>query len=466
MPASLPVIFLHGYDGTPATFARWHKRLTWLGHDALLPLHYRTDADELDLLDLAEGFDVALRHLPSVARGRAFDVVAHSTGALVVRAWMALDPVRRARVRRFVALAPATFGSPWAHVGRGMLAAGFLGSPEPGPDFLDAGDSLLRDLELGSAMTWSLADADLDGRVGWTGDDAHRGPDTVVFTGVRGFPFPMSIAHPPGSDGVVRHAGVGLHASTIEVDATHASQAARAPSIRSWSSNARPPITLAHLHHGSIAAKPPASLASWVRSFLAASDRDALHAAHTAASRLDTPTDDPYVQLIARVQDDAGRPVRDWYLDLLVADVPMPGGRPDAPKRWRSVLDARGEGGRADVHVVRSDPSTRVFHLPWARFGGGRSLGLRLVARTGTRTVAYLGWHGRFLASSEVWPGVVRPATRESHAATGVLDLGHVQRGPDGLRPGRTTRLSIVVDRAPVPVGGPLPWFRTVDPNG
>ena len=470
MPRHIPLVLLHGFDGSPSTFGRWIKRLRWLGHEAVVPLHYRTDADELDLVDLARAFDVVIQHVPSLNKGGRFDVMAHSTGALIARAWMAGDPARRARVRRFVALAPATFGSPWAHVGRGMLAAGFLGSVEPGPDFLESGDALLRDLELGSQGLWHLSDADLGGDDDWTRDGDGVGPDTWTFVGSRGYPFPLSIAHPPASDGVVRHAGVGLHASTIVVDARCNALRAGAPRIRVWSPRARPPVTLASLHHGSIASRPPASLAAWVASFLRAEGAEELDRVAATARRMHAPADDPYVQLLVRVQDDAARPVVDWYLDLLVEDRADRQGRPGSSRAWRSVLDARRPGSkRADVHVVRGDRSIRVFHVPWANFDDTRSLGLRLVARTGTNTLTYVGWHGSFLSSGRRRQDgghgdVRRDVTPEAslHDAS-VLDLGHVQRGPDGLRPGRTTRLSIVIDRAAVPVGGPLPWFRPVD---
>ena len=47
---------------------------------------------------------------------------------------------RRERLKRLIGLAPATFGSPLAHKGRGFLGAIFKGDREIGPDLLEAGE--------------------------------------------------------------------------------------------------------------------------------------------------------------------------------------------------------------------------------------------------------------------------------------------------------------------------------------
>jgi hypothetical protein len=85
----------------------------------------------------------------------------HSTGMLVVRSWLAADPLRGKRLKRLIALAPATFGSPLAKLGRSWLGSVFKGSKQLGPDFLEAGDRILDNLELASSFTWRLAEEDV-----------------------------------------------------------------------------------------------------------------------------------------------------------------------------------------------------------------------------------------------------------------------------------------------------------------
>jgi triacylglycerol esterase/lipase EstA (alpha/beta hydrolase family) len=64
----------------------------------------------------------------------------HSTGSLVLRAWLTHYADRRDRLKHFIGLAPANFGSPMAHKGRSWLGAIFKGNKTLGPDFLEASD--------------------------------------------------------------------------------------------------------------------------------------------------------------------------------------------------------------------------------------------------------------------------------------------------------------------------------------
>src|SRR5690606_15097504 len=128
--------------------------------------NYVSLSNEITIKDIAEGFDRALRasHIPPDA---PFDAIVHSTGMLVMREWLAgtigtrekpeLAQLRQSRQKHLCGLAPATFGSPMAHRGRSWLGAIFKGGKQPGPDFMEAGDRVLRGLELGSAYTWELA---------------------------------------------------------------------------------------------------------------------------------------------------------------------------------------------------------------------------------------------------------------------------------------------------------------------
>ena len=158
-----PVVFVHGYSDKGMSWAPWRQILRQrLGiDDALMrTCTYVSLNNEITIKDIAEAFDRALTAEGGVAPGKPFDAVVHSTGMLVVRAWLAADPLRAKRLRRLVALAPATFGSPLAKQGRSWLGAVFKGNKHLGPDFLEAGDQILLELELASAFTWRLAEED------------------------------------------------------------------------------------------------------------------------------------------------------------------------------------------------------------------------------------------------------------------------------------------------------------------
>ena len=54
---------------------------------------------------------------------------------VVIRAWLTNYSLRASRLTHLVGLAPATFGSPLAHKGRGFLVGVFAGKRNRGPDF-------------------------------------------------------------------------------------------------------------------------------------------------------------------------------------------------------------------------------------------------------------------------------------------------------------------------------------------
>lgn len=428
-----PVVALHGYGAGPRGFDGWRARLTALGRSEHYAVHYRTQSDDVGMHDLAEGFDRALALHPDLGSERPFDAIVHSTGMLVLRAWLAGRPSRRERLGAVVALAPAGFGSPLAHLGRGMLGAIFAGDRRLGPDFLEAGDRILAALELGSAEAWRLADVEL--------------PRTLVAYGTVGYPFPMSLAHPSGSDGVVRFAGCAAGAAPTIVDLRrHVDEAPRlsaAPLPR----DALAPVPVAGRNHATILSAPPAWLVELAAEALAAHDRPRLARVRQRIARRRTadhrgrhsaPAPDRWRQWIAVVEDERGDPVPDYFLDLLV--------RPPGAHRWRPLREAY-PTVHLDVHVHRDDRSRRCFHLDLA----GSDLAeadwaVRILAESGSDRVGYAGHHDELDVESDG----ARHATGRSAQArwTGAIALGR-------LRPAvPTERLRLRIDREPLPLEG------------
>jgi len=71
--------------------------------------------NEITVDDIAEGFNYSLR--VNKLFGMPFDAIVHSTGMLVMRAWLTAPNAqvsRKGLLKRLIALAPATFGSPIA----------------------------------------------------------------------------------------------------------------------------------------------------------------------------------------------------------------------------------------------------------------------------------------------------------------------------------------------------------------
>ena len=167
-----PIVLIHGYSATGLDFTELCDRLK-KRHVEPIDINvgnYVSLNNEISIKDIAEGFDRALRNNPRLNAGQEFDAIVHSTGMLVIRAWLTNygaavgDNERAKRLKHLVGLAPATWGSPQAHKGRTWIGAMVKGNKEPGPDFLKAGDEVLDGLELGSRFTWDLAHLDLLGR--------------------------------------------------------------------------------------------------------------------------------------------------------------------------------------------------------------------------------------------------------------------------------------------------------------
>jgi hypothetical protein len=421
-----PIVFLHGYGGGPRAFDAWRARLAPLGLRETHAVHYRTQSDDVSLFDLAEGFERALAVHPGLGSGRPFDAVVHSTGMLVLRAWLAARPLRRARLGRLIALAPATFGSPLAHLGRGMLGALFAGDRSAGPDFLEAGDRILAALELGSAEAWRLADQPL--------------PPGLVACGTDGFAFPARLAHPDGSDGVVRLAGCGPDAPETVVDLRR--DVGGVPRVRGVGPRPDPTpiVPVAGRNHATLLTAPPGWFVDLVARVLSDDGRDEAALARRIARRAavergragrdGVPLERR--QWLVRVEDDRGDPVPDYYLDPLI--------RPPGVHRWRPLRIARPDA-RFDVHVHRDDPSRRCFHLDGGALSTpGTRVALRVLAESGSDRVGYAGHRD--------------PLDVEEPAPVHARWTAAVELDPARLE-AATVRLRIRLDRTPLPLDGP-----------
>jgi hypothetical protein len=444
-----PVVLVHGYSAGPGAFGRWREILAQHGHapHALIACEYASLVHRVPIKDLGEGFEGALAAHPRLADGAGFDAIVHSTGMLVLRAWLALDPERnRRRLGRLVALAPATFGSPLAHKGRGYLGRLIVGNRDVGPDFLAVGDEVLDGLELGSRFTWDLAHHDL------VGPRAHALPQAAapypfVLCGIDGYTGLLGLANEAGTDGTVRLAGTALNTRKIVLDLTVGAEAgleAERTVTAPWSVPDAPMIALAGLNHGTILSEPSAAAIDLVTRALRVDD-DAAFAAWTADARARSQRvleaahgrrGSPlgrWQQFVVRVVDERGDGVDDYYLDFVY--------RGPSQRRWR-ILD----GVRLHVHPYGRDRSLRCFHLDLdtLRLPQGAVLGLRLLASTGTDRVRYRG----YASESIVMLHDIETA-EERGAWTAAIDLSRL-RGIELFHPFTTTLIEMTIDRVPV----------------
>jgi pimeloyl-ACP methyl ester carboxylesterase len=438
-----PVVLVHGYSDRGESFAVW-KRALEAGGLKTEVCSYETLVNEVLLKDIAEGFERALREQTGLEDGEPFDAIVHSTGMLVLRAWLTTYDARRDRIKHLIGLAPATFGSPLAHKGRSWLGAIFKGRKELGPDFLEAGDQVLDALELASAATWRLAERDMIGDQATYGRSS-RTPYAFVFVGNRGYTGLKSLFSEPGTDGTVRWAGCPLNSRKFVLDLTRdpsrptaIGRAEVAPCC-----NADVPLHFVDgLDHSTILSKPSQELVDLVVSALAVGSSEQYDAwLRSARARSSAARDkvDQWQQFILRAVDERGDPIHDYHAQLLT-----------------------GEGARigpfhADVHAYSSDKSYRAFHVNLTQLGERpRRMKLRLLASAGTQYVGYTGF------GSEKLPVEGGPPDPQGKWDA-QLDLSAII-GDEKLRfffPFTTTLIELKLNREPLPLSGEnrLMWF-------
>jgi pimeloyl-ACP methyl ester carboxylesterase len=370
--ATRPLILLHGYSADGHAFNRWRSVLQAAGWraDQLHTVSYESLSNEVSVRDIAEGFDKLLQQQEGLANGEPFDVMVHSTGMLVLRAWLTRRGVsaeRRARLKHLIALAPATFGSPLAHKGRSFLGALVKGRKGFGPDFLEAGDQVLDALELGSRFSWELAHVDLFGTECFY-DTRRATPYVFVFCGARGYRGVSAMANSAGTDGTVRWAGCALNSRKLVLDLTADCAEEARVQLLDWTQDDVPMYPIANTDHGSILSNPPVALQQMVIDALRVTSRplyDAWVAQADATVAAARGAMVPWQQFLVRAVDERGDGVADWNLQLGVrngATLTLDGlGRTLTfavkGEDTLSLLDQGGKpiAGSAPVTLVRAD---------------------------------------------------------------------------------------------------------------
>ena len=217
------VLIVHGWSDTSESFrpladflvARgWQARTLWLGD-------YISMEDDVRVQDVATRMaEVIDQRIAAGDLDPRFDMIVHSTGGLVARAWLTTryrGRMAECPVRRLVMLAPANYGSKLAAMGKSMLGRLVKGLDHG----FHTGTSMLDDLELASPFQWELAQRDV---LQAPGGDAERyyGADRVlpfVITGTRGYTGLLrQIANENGSDGTVRVCAANLNARGVTLD--------------------------------------------------------------------------------------------------------------------------------------------------------------------------------------------------------------------------------------------------------
>ncbi|MDP2940520.1 MAG: hypothetical protein Q8O13_10710 [Candidatus Omnitrophota bacterium] len=172
--------------------------------------------DEITIQDLGQAMGNALKANKIPETPHSFDVIVHSTGGLVIRQYLYhyfSDKVDKCPVKRLVMLAPANFGSPLAHIGKSMIGRLRLGWDWD--HLLQTGTKVLEALELGSPISWRMAEQDLFN----SSYQIFKSADlfTTILIGTDAYSGLGAVIHENGSDGTVRVSTANLNASYLKL---------------------------------------------------------------------------------------------------------------------------------------------------------------------------------------------------------------------------------------------------------
>ena len=437
MPNTL--VLIHGYSDKGASFETWRRKLAdrYERTEQICICDYVSLTNDVTIKDLAEGFDLALSTRAGLSKDEPFDAIVHSTGMLVIRAWLTSYAKRRDRLKHLIGIAPATFGSPLAQKGRSWIGAVFKGNKHLGPDFGAAGDQILDGLELASPYTWGLAEKDLLGETAYYDNDAAT-PYVHIFCGTDTYGGLRTLVSTPGADGTVRQAGAGFNVRKIVIDLTKQCSVLNPqakPGVKRWRiddwRNADIPVHLIEgLNHGTILTDPTDELVGLVRSALQVETRQDygkwLQTAD-ARGRFATAKDGIWQQFVVRAYDERLDPITDYNLQLFTS---------------RDSAESRVEEFDKNVDVYSKDASYRSFLVDLNKFRGMKSLWLSILAESGSSWVNYEG-HDHDVNAKD---GPV--TSRQGWDAW--LDLSGLMGDGDGfLSPFTTTLVELYIDREP-----------------
>jgi hypothetical protein len=475
---SRPMLLVHGYSADAMSLENLYRQLIGQGVDARIVNvgNYISLNNEITIEDISEGLEQAIRLVAGLDAAEEFDAVVHSTGMLVVRAWLAHQKVtpgdneRLKRLKHLIGLAPATWGSPQAHKGRTWLGALVKGNKTPGPDFLNAGNKVLDGLELGSKLTWDLAHADLLGPQPYFGTDADT-PYVAVFIGNTPYDGIASVSNDPGTDGTVRWSGCGLNTRKITLDLTQTptdskGQPRQRVTMSPWAAIGSridvPILAVEGKNHGTLVSDPDAGMMARIGKFLQVSSAEEYEDWLTEARAWSAPARqkmlqskghgfafwetkelDGWQQFVVRVRDTHGDPVTDYMIGVFERGTDPTTGQ----EGW-----IRSEEFSMDVHAYGADQSYRCLHiqLPKGITTSPKPMQIGIQASTGTDVVAYQGY-----GSDDV--------DREMRADSDpvMIDITEALKDKDAtlFHAFTTTLVEVVLNRRPFPFEDPSKIF-------
>lgn len=341
---------------------------------------FRDFADKLDT-DYSKHFD----------KGERINVACHSTGALVVRSWLALRRQRQIElglkidcpVKRILFFAPANFGSDLASMGQSVL--GRLRSTFFNPfsykveDFFESGKIVLQALEPASPFQWELSEMDLHG-FDYFLNNEDENLTCYPFVFAAGFDyadkaesFVVKARKKPGTDGTVRICGTNLNTRKCTIDFLSPGQPAKVKWHKENKFNHIPFAVFHEMNHGSLieANKAPFKRRIGPKSLVKkAMSVNSSHEYSEVAEKFREINEknylkaegrykDKYQQFFFSARDDVDRSVEDYYIHFYV-DNGLTGDKKNELSKLSHEID---DQLNKKYYKHSADPSCRVLML-------------------------------------------------------------------------------------------------------
>ena len=348
------LLIIHGYSDGPQSFKDlrdFFVREAGFKKANVFFLDYASMDDEATFKDFADKLEADYNRL--FKKTERINVVCHSTGALVVRAWLVLRRIRQRElglkldcpVKRLLMLAPANFGSDLAKMGQSFLGkfrSTFFNSYSHKEDFLESGKHVLQGLEPASPFQWDLSEIDLHTEDYFSADkDGSLDSTCLPFVFAAGYNYAdelqakfVKARKKPGTDGTVRICGTSLNTRKCKVFFNKTNKPANITWREEIKFSAIPFAVFKGLNHGSIldvkhpdfkAQTGPKNL------IIKALNVDSLDAYNQLFSEFNVISEKnykasernykkKYQQFFFKVRDDTGLAVDDFYIDFYVRD--------------------------------------------------------------------------------------------------------------------------------------------------
>lgn len=319
------IVIIHGWSDSYKSFISLRDFLQkkYGASVTLISLaDYITLDDNVTFDDLSEAMNAAWIDKKIPTKKRSVDIIAHSTGGLVVRHWLTkyFEPDNNP-VFKMLMLAPANFGSPIAHKGRSFIGRAIKGF-QLNAKMFQTGELILRGLEMASPFSWKLSEKDLFSNDQWYG--ANKILCTVI-VGTEGYDGISSIANQNGTDGTVAVSTANLNSKHISLDFSKNPQV---PTFKVRPSNAE--IAFARIpdeNHQTIAGKGRSGLSPAVEGFInkALTVNDGNLSNHiqnlanysiSARTKASNDFNEPYCNVVIHLTDHYGSDINDYIIEF------------------------------------------------------------------------------------------------------------------------------------------------------